>query len=52
MSLGYTHVDEVLVREVEELVKLDTAVGVLLERTGGLLGGGLLTGSVLLSLLV
>jgi hypothetical protein len=39
-----THLDERLVVQVEELVELDTAVGVLLEGTGRLLGGCLLSG--------
>lgn len=38
------HLNERLVVQVEELVELDTAVGVLLEGTGRLLGGCLLSG--------
>lgn len=44
---GVDELDERLVVEVEESVELDTAVGVLLEGTGRLLGGSLLTGSKL-----
>lgn len=44
---SHTHVDEGLVGEVKELVELDSTVGVLLERTRGLLGGSLLAGSEL-----
>jgi len=39
-----THLDQGLIAEVEELVELDTSVLVLLERSGGLLGGGFLSG--------
>lgn len=42
-----THVDELLVGKVEEVVKLDTPVLVLLERPGGLLGSGFLLRSEL-----
>lgn len=44
---GVNEVDEGLVLQVQESVELDTAVGVLLEGTGGLLGGGFLTGGKL-----
>ena len=43
-ALGYTHVDESLVAQVEQLVELDTAVRVLFERSGSFLGGGLFAG--------
>lgn len=46
-----TYVDEGLVGEVKELVELDSTVGVLLERTRGLLGSSLLA-SCELSLVV
>lgn len=42
-----THVDELLVGKVEEVLKLDTPVLVLLERPGGLLGSGFLLRSEL-----
>lgn len=46
-ALAEAHLNERLVREVKELVKLDATVRVLLERTSGLLGGSLLTGGKL-----
>lgn len=44
---GVDEVDELLVGKVEEVLKLDTPVLVLLERPGGLLGSGFLLSSEL-----